>query len=206
MSQIKRIITATLAAAASFSMLGFAANASASEDFYLGGALNARTTNNLTCVAGAKCEKASTGNGKIYGGYTFNVTPAGNGMQLKSSVEGSYYQLNNTKSGFSTANGLKAGSGDTHGFGLAYKADLGNETFGVTGRLGANMSKSSVDFVGGTSSSDTIYTSVAVGLGARYSVTKNVDLTADWDRIPARYSNNVKSTNNMFSIGAAVKF
>jgi opacity protein-like surface antigen len=205
MSQIKRIITATLAAAASFSMMGFAANASASDDFYVGGALNARTTNNLKCIAGAKCEKASSG-GKIYGGYTFNVTPVGNGMELKSSVEGSYYQLNNTKTGFSTVTGLKAGSGDTKGFGLAYKADLGNETFGVTGRLGTNFSKSSVDFASGSSFKDKRYTSLAVGLGARYSVTKNVDITADWDRIPARYSNNVKSVNNMFSIGAAVKF
>lgn len=203
MSQIKRNIATTLAAVASLTMLGFAASASASDDFYVGAATGQSKTSDLRCFVTCR---TSTGAGKIYGGYTFDVSPTANGMQFKSSLEASIFRIHDMTADFPTIGGFERSTGSTSGLVLAYKADFGNDTFGVTSRIGANFSKSNVDFSNLTSYTGKRDIFPAFGLGARYSVTKNIDLTIDWERVSARYSKDTKATHNMVNFGAAFKF
>jgi opacity protein-like surface antigen len=47
-----------------------------------------------------------------------------------------------------------------------------------------------------------------VGLGMRYNLTKNVSLTADWDRLPVTYTKltSQRVNQSMYSLGVAYKF
>nr|WP_314859078.1 outer membrane beta-barrel protein [uncultured Undibacterium sp.] len=206
MSTFKRTIYASLAIAASLGAMAFSANAQAA-DTYLGAAWGVRTNSDLNCVAGAVCKRASNSTGKIYGGYTFAITPY-NGFSLSQSVEGMLYQIGDTKGSFSTASGLKNGIGKTSGAGVFYKVDIGTDEFGVVSRIGTSYARGSVDFASGGSGSEKAWFVPALGLGLRYSLTKNVSLTADWDRLPTKYSstNSNKTINNIYSLGVAYKF
>lgn len=206
MSTLKRAISATLAITASIGAMAFATNAHAA-DTYLGAAWGVRTNSDLNCAVGAACERASKSTGKIYGGYTFATTPY-NGFNLSQSVEGMLYQIGDTKGSFSTASGLKNGTGKTSGAGIFYKVDMGTDEFGVVGRIGTSYARGSVDFTSGGSASEKAWFAPALGLGVRYSLTKNVSLTADWDRLPTKYNSTSsnKTINNIYSLGVAYKF
>ncbi|MBC3874832.1 outer membrane beta-barrel protein [Undibacterium flavidum] len=206
MLTFKRAVSTTLAIAASIGAMAFAANAQAA-DSYLGAAWGVRTTSDLNCAVGAVCERASKSTGKIFGGYNFASTPY-NGFTLTQGIEGMLYQIGDTKGTFHTASTLKNGTGKSTGAGIFYKVDLGNETFGVTGKIGTSYARSNVDFTAGGKDSEKAWFMPAIGLGMRYNLTKEVALTADWDRLPSKFSgtNSAKTINNVFSVGVAYKF
>ncbi len=211
MSTFKRagstsVLSTIVSIAATVGALAFAGTASAG-DTYVGGAWAVRTTNDLNCAAGAACEKASKSSGKIFAGYDFSTTTY-SGFNLTQGVEAMAYQIGDTKATFATGAGAKNGTGNSSGTGMFYKLDFGNENYGFITRIGATYAHSSVDFAAGGRETENAWFAPAVGLGARYSVTKNISLTADWDRLPAKFSssNSEKSVNNMFSIGMSYKF
>lgn len=206
MLTFKRAVSTTLAIAASLSAIAFASSAQAA-DSYVGAAWGVRTNSDLNCAVGAVCERASKSTGKITGGYNFASTPY-NGLTLTQSIEGMLYQIGDTKGSFSTGSGLKNGTGKSTGTGIFYKVDLGTDTFGVTAKIGTNYARSTVDFSAGGSDTEKAWFLPAIGLGLRYNLSKEVSLTADWDRLPSKFSssNSTKTINNMFSVGVAYKF
>lgn len=206
MSTLKRAFSTTLSIAASLTALAFAGSAQAS-DTSVGASWAVRTNSDLGCTVGAPCERASKTSGKIYGDYTFAVTPY-NGFSISQSVEGMLYQIGEAKASFNTGSGIKSGNGKSSGAGVFYKVDLGTDDFGVTAKLGGSYAHGSVNFINGGSDSQNAWFLPAGGLGLRLNLNKNVMLTADWDRLPAKYSstNSTKAKNDMYSIGVAYKF
>lgn len=213
----KRAIAATLTIAASLVTMAFATTAHAADtgtgtSTYVGAAWGVRTNTDLNCAPGAACERPSKSSGKIFGGYTFATTPY-DGFKLSQSVEGMLYQIGETKASFNTASGLKNGTAKSTGLGAYYKLDMGTDEFGITGKIGATYARSTLDpaigsagtaLIGGFSND---WFAPAIGLGMRYSLNKNVDLTADWDRLSSKHaSSKTKTINNMFSVGVAYKF
>lgn len=206
MLNLKRTLTAGLSLIASVGALALSGSAFAG-DTTIGGAWAVRTNSDLGCVANAPCERASKTSGKIYGDYSLSVTPY-NGFSITQSVEGMLFQVGATKASFNTGSGVKSGNGKSNGAGIFYKVDLGTDDFGVTAKLGTSYARGSVDFIGGGSESEKAWFMPAGGIGFRVNLNKNWALTADWDRLPVKYSrsSNSKSKNDMYSLGVAYKF
>ncbi len=206
MSTLKHAICTALSISASLSALVFAGNAHAN-DTTVGASWAVRTNSDLGCAVGAPCERASKTSGKIYGDYSLAVTPY-NGFSISQSVEGMLYQIGEAKASFNTGNGVRSGNGKSSGAGVFYKVDLGTDDFGVTAKLGASYARGSVNFINGGSDSQNAWFLPAGGLGLRLNLNKNVMLTADWDRLPTKYSSTIskKANNDMYSIGVAYKF
>lgn len=206
MSTLKRSISTAFALIASIGTLAYSGSAYA-VDSSVGASWAVRTNPDLGCTVGAPCERASKTSGKIYGDYSFAVNPY-NGFSITQSVEGMLYQIGEAKASFNTGSGVKSGNGKSSGAGVFYKVDLGTDDFGVIAKLGGSYAHGSVNFINGGSDSQNAWFLPAGGLGLRLNLSKNVMLTADWDRLPVKYSstNSTKANNDMYSIGVAYKF
>lgn len=206
MSTRKRSISTAIALITSLGALAYAGSAYA-VDSSIGASWAVRTNSDLGCAVGAPCERASKTSGKVYGDFVLAST-AYNGFTITQSVEDMLYQIGESKASFNTANGIKNGNGKSSGVGVFYKLDLGTDDFGVTAKLGTTYARGSVNYLNGGSDAKSAWFLPAGGLGLRMNLNKNVMLTADWDRLPVKYSNasNSKSKNDMYSIGVAYKF
>ena len=200
-----RISTLALVSGAILSNLLLSSSALASET-YFGAGLSAYTRSKVKCGFDDPCEKAGTNTGKIYAGYMFDALPY-NGFNITHGIEAMGYQVGANKASYSYKNKLVAGAGETAGLALLYKLDLSfNHNFSVHSRLGTSYAHSSVKFAPDIYESNSSWFAPVFGLGAKYEMTKNLSLVADWDRLPNKYSGNHKAVNNMFSLGVMYKF
>ena len=205
MLKLYRLSTLAIASGAIITSFSFATCAQASE-IYLGAGLSAYTRNTVKCGLNDPCEKAGTNTGKIYAGHMFDTLPY-NGFNITHGIEAMAYQVGANKASYSYKNKLVAGAGESTGVGLLYKLEVSfNNDFSVYSRLGTSYGRSTVKFASGLSESNPSWFAPVVGLGAKYAMTKNISLVADWDRLPSRYSVGHKSVNNMFSLGVSYKF
>jgi hypothetical protein len=193
----------TLSAAA-LALVSFAASA----QNYVGATVGISHNYDMDCVAGASCDRGANSSGKVVIGHEFGSTPLWGG-DFGGAVEFMGYRAAEAKAGFNNGNGnanLVAGSGYSTGLGAAYAMHLAYGDFAVKTRLGLAYTKGSVDYLGGGSSSNDSWVPY-LGVGASYSLTKNVDLNLDWDRLPTRFRDNTDKVNlNMLSLGATYKF
>lgn len=200
-----RISTLALVSGAILSNLSLSTSALASET-YIGAGLSAYTRSKVKCGFDDPCEKAGTNTGKIYAGYMFDALPY-NGFNITHGIEAMGYQVGANKASYSYKNKLVSGSGETAGLALLYKLDVSfNNNFSIHSRLGTSYAHSSVRFAPDMVESNSSWFAPVFGLGAKYEMTKNLSLVADWDRLPNKYSGNQKAVNNMFSLGVMYKF
>lgn len=181
-------------------------NCALASDLYIGTGLSAYTRSKVKCGFDDPCERAGTNTGKIYAGYMFDALPY-NGFNITHGIEAMGYQVGANKASYSYQNKFVAGSGETAGVALLYKLDVSfNHDFSLHSRLGTSYAHSSVKFSPDMYESNSSWFAPVVGLGAKYAMTKNLSLVADWDRLPNKYSGNHKALNNMFSLGIMYKF
>ncbi len=200
-----RISSIALISGAILSNLALSTDALAS-DVYIGVGLSAYTHSKVKCGFDDPCERAGTNTGKIYAGYMFDALPY-NGFNITHGIEAMGYQVGANKASYSLQNKLVAGAGETAGVALLYKLDVSfNNDFSLHSRLGSSYAHSSVKFSPDIYESNSSWFAPVIGLGAKYAMTKNLSLTADWDRLPNKYSGNHKAVNNMFSLGVMYKF
>ena len=173
---------------------------------YIGAGLSAYTRSKVKCGFDDPCEKAGTNTGKIYAGHMFDTLPY-NGFNITHGIEAMGYQVGANKASYLYKNKLVAGAGESNGVGLLYKLEVSfNNDFSVYTRVGTSYGRSTVKFASGINESSSSWFAPVVGLGAKYAMTKNISLVADWDRFPSRYSDGRKSANNMFSLGVSYNF
>ena len=173
---------------------------------YIGAGLSAYTRSKVKCGFDDPCEKAGTNTGKIYAGHMFYTLPY-NGFNITHGIEAMGYQVGANKASYLYKNKLVAGAGESNGVGLLYKLEVSfNNDFSVYTRVGTSYGRSTVKFASGINESSSSWFAPVVGLGAKYAMTKNISLVADWDRLPSRYSDGRKSANNMFSLGVSYNF
>jgi hypothetical protein len=200
-----RISSIALISGAILSNLALSTNALAS-DVYIGAGLSAYTRSKVKCGFDDPCERAGTNTGKIYAGYMFAALPY-NGFNITHGIEAMGYQVGANKASYSYKNKLVAGAGETAGVALLYKLEVNlNNNFSIYSRLGTSYAHSSVKFSPGIYESNSSWFAPVVGLGAKYAMTKNLSLVADWDRLPNKYSGGHKAVNNMFSLGVMYSF
>jgi Outer membrane protein beta-barrel domain len=216
MSKSMRIAPVALTAISTLIALAFTSSAFAGEP-YIGAALSAYTDTNLNCIAGASCERAGNDSGKIVAGYMFNALPY-NGFNITHGIEAMRYRIGTTKAAFAGEHGLVAGAVDTSGFSVMHKMEFNFENVAVYTRLGIGYASGTITYADPASAPrDARMSAIApyfgsgelvpvIGLGARYCLTKNISLTADWDRLPVTYNRHDKNVNNMFSLGVLYKF
>lgn len=201
------ILLATVASllAGASAMAADGSMSSNAPETYLGFNLAAQTKYDLSCLAGSPCDRKAGSSGKIYGGY-MAAPSLFEGVSLSQGVELMYYKAGRAAAGFQTADGAKAGSGDTQGLATSYVLQANFNDFSLNGRAGIAYGHSRVDFAQGGSSSDKSFFIPVVGLGARYQLSKNLSLNADYDRLPERFTDKEKGSVNMFSLGIGYKF
>jgi hypothetical protein len=216
MSQFSRIAPVALAAISTLITLASTFSAFAGEP-YIGAALSAYTGSNLNCISGAACERAGNDSRKIFTGYMFNALPY-NGFNITHGIEAMRYRIGTTKAAFAGTHGLVAGAVDTSGFSVMHKMEFNFENVAVYTRLGIGYASGTINYTDPASAPrDTRLSAFGpyfssgelvpvIGLGARYCLTKNISLTADWDRLPVTYNRHDKYVNNMFSLGVLYKF
>jgi hypothetical protein len=205
MSTLNRISTLAIVSGAILTNLSLSTCAFASET-YLGAGLSAYTRSKVKCGLDDPCERASTNTGKIYAGYMFDALPY-NGFNITHGIEAMGYQVGANRASYTYKNKPVAGTGETAGVALLYKLDVSfNNDFSIHSRLGTSYTHSSVKFSPGFYESNSSWFAPVVGLGAKYAMTKNLSLVADWDRLPNKYSGGHKAVNNMFSLGVMYKF
>ena len=205
MFKLNRLSSFAVVSGAILSNLALSTYAFAAET-YLGAGLSAYTRSKVKCGFDDPCEKAGTNTGKIYAGHMFDTLPY-NGFNITHGIEAMGYQVGANKASYLFKNKLVAGAGESNGVGLLYKLDVSfNNDFSVYTRVGTSYGRSSVKFASGINESSSSWFAPVVGLGAKYAMTKNFSLVADWDRLPAKYSDGNKSVNNMFSLGVVYKF
>lgn len=171
---MKKIVFALIASAAVMGAAQAQDTATNAPRSYIG--LGAATADHDYSINGLN----TTGNdgwktsAKLFGGYEFNNTWG---------LEAGYTDFR--KSGFNYTNAARvagSGSSDGHAVYLAAKGNVPvNEQFSVFGKLGAeNMHTSySTTTAGGGSNSDT---GVYGGVGVQYNLSKEVSLTAEYER------------------------
>jgi OOP family OmpA-OmpF porin len=144
-------------------------------------------------VTGSEGYKAS---GKIFGGYEFNNIWG---------VETGYTHF--SKSDFDyTANGVAGRGGSrAHAFYVAGKANaMINDQFSVFGKLGLeNSDRSFSTNTAGLSGSDH-NTGVYAGVGVQYNLSKQVSLTAEYERYGNKKDYGVKP--DVWTVGARYNF
>ncbi len=205
MFKLNRISSIALVSGAILSNIVMSTSALASET-YIGAGLSAYTRSKVKCGFDDPCERAGTNSGKIYAGYMFDALPY-NGFNITHGIEAMGYQVGANKASYNFQNKLMAGTGETAGVALLYKLDVSfNNNFSIHSRLGTSYAHSSVKFSPDIYESNSSWFAPVVGLGAKYAMTKNISLVADWDRLPNKYSGNHKAVNNMFSLGVEYKF
>ncbi len=205
MFKLNRISSIALVSGAILSNIVMSTSALASET-YIGAGLSAYTRSKVKCGFDDPCERAGTNSGKIYAGYMFDALPY-NGFNITHGIEAMGYQVGANKASYNFQNKLMAGTGETAGVALLYKLDVSfNNNFSIHSRLGTSYAHSSVKFSPDIYESNSSWFAPVVGLGAKYAMTKNISLVADWDRLPNKYSGNHKAVNNMFSLGVMYKF
>ena len=205
MLKLNRISSAALISGAILTNLSLSTCALAAET-YIGAGLSAYTRSTVKCGFDDPCERAGTNAGKVYLGHMFDTLPY-NGFNITHGIEAMGYKLGANKANYLYRNTHIAGAGESTGVGLLYKLEVSfNNDFSVYSRVGTSYGRSSVKFASGLSESSSSWFAPVVGLGAKYAMTKNISLVADWDRLPSRYSDGNKSVNNMFSLGVIYKF
>lgn len=205
MFKLKRASSVAVAALATFTTLSFTSSALAAET-YVGAALSAYTRSSLPCPVNASCERSGATSGKIYTGYMFDALPY-NGFNITHGIEAMEYQIGTSKTAYGYKNGHIPGYAETAGVALLYKLEVSfNNDFSVMSRLGTSYAHNSIQYSDGDVNANTSWFGPVVGLGAKYALTKNLSLVADWDRLPVKYNGGPKAANNMFSIGVSYKF
>ena len=205
MFKLNRISSAALVFGAILTNLSFNTGALAAEN-YIGASLSAYTRSTVKCGFDDPCERAGTNTGKIYAGHMFDTLPY-NGFNITHGIEAMGYQVSANKASYLYRHRLTAGAGENRGVGLLYKLEVSfNNDFSIYSRVGTSYGRSSVKFGSGISESSSSWFAPVVGLGAKYAMTKNISLVADWDRLPIKYSDGHKSVNNMFSLGVNFAF
>ena len=205
MFKLNRISSAVLVSGAIIANLSLSTCALAAEN-YIGAGLSAYTRSNVKCGFDDPCERAGTNTGKIYAGHMFDTLPY-NGFNITHGIEAMGYQVGANKASYLYRHKQMAGAGESSGVGLLYKLEVSfNNDFSIYSRLGTSYGRSSVKFASGMNESSSSWFAPVVGLGAKYAMTKNISLVADWDRLPSRYNDAHKSVNNMFSLGVNYAF
>ncbi|MDY7538860.1 outer membrane beta-barrel protein [Undibacterium sp. RTI2.1] len=154
------------------------------------------------CLGSVSCDNKASSSGKIYAGY-MGAPSLFEGVNVSQGVELMYYKVGSATETFSS---LRR-STSTKGLGASYVLQANFNDFSVNGRLGVAYTddkSSSTNYLlpVGAVESDQHRFAPLVGVGARYSLTKNISLNADYDRLQSDHTGAV----NMFSLGVGYKF
>ncbi len=196
---------AALLALAAIAPLHAAAAEPAPGPVYAGASYGFRANTDLDCApAQGDCDKSSKRSGKAYVGYSFDPLPFQGGVAVPA-IELVGYLGGETKSGFDTGAGKRAGRGKFTGLGMQGVLGYQFDAFTLSGRLGAAYTQGKVDYLGGGSDKkDKI--GLTYGIGAAYALNKTWSLHLDWDRVPVKYSTRQTSKVDLFSLGASYRF
>lgn len=164
----------------------------------------ALTTN--TAAALSSSDSGSGNQWRLQGGYRFNPYLA---------VEAGYIDFGKAKYQASYTGGSAQGSLKAGGFDVVALASLPvNDSFSIFGKAGmvAAKVKSNLAVVGGAAAASGSASDNSIrpllGVGARYKLTDNVDLRADYDHVSGLGSSSKtgKMDSNMVSLGAVYNF
>ncbi len=204
MFKAKSILVASIASL----LLGTAATSAMAADTttteagaYAGLNLAAKTKYDHDCLGSVSCDNKASSSGKIYAGY-MGAPSLFEGVNVSQGVELMYYKVGSATETFSGLNKTFS----TKGLGASYVLQANFNDFSINGRLGVAYTDdklSSTNYtLGGNVESDKHRYAPLVGIGARYSLTKNISLNADYDRFETNHMGSV----NMFSLGVGYKF
>lgn len=164
----------------------------------------ALTTN--TAASLSSNDSGSDNKWRLQGGYRFNPYLA---------VEAGYIDFGKAKYQASYTGGSAQGSLKAGGFDVVALASLPvNDSFSIFGKAGMVAAKVKSNLVAGapaTAASGNASENVVrplLGVGARYKLTDNVDLRADYDHVSGlgTSSKTGKMDSNMVSFGAVYNF
>ena len=204
MFKAKSILFASIASL----LLGTAATSAMAADTatteagaYAGLNLAAQTKYDIDCGGSVSCDKKANSSGKIYAGY-MGAPSLFEGVNVSQGIELMYYKVGSASRTF-------VGSSDSFnskGLAASYVLQANFNNFSLNGRAGVayTTDKYESSFLG-TSNTNHSFVPV-VGLGARYSLTKNISLNADYDRLVSDASNAAKAPIHMFSLGVGYKY
>lgn len=168
----------------------------AQPDNYAGAAIGARTHYGLECTSAVRCDRNSSGGGKIYFGKQLEKNFAAEVMVFRlGRADGALKNGSSTVAGSARASGLAATG--------VFTAPLGD--FSLKGRLGLGYVRGEADYAAGGGTAKNAFVPV-VGIGASYALNQQVSLNADWDRLPAKFGNGNKATTSLLSVGVSLRF
>lgn len=168
----------------------------AQEDNYVGVAIGARTHYGLDCTNAARCDRNTSGGGKIYFGKQ---------LEKNFAAEVMAFRLGHADGALKNGSSVVAGSARAQGLAATgvFSVPLGD--FSLKGRLGVGYVRGEADYAAGGGTSKSSFVPV-VGIGASYALNQKVSLNADWDRLPAKFGNDNKATTSLLSLGMSFRF
>lgn len=133
---------------------------------------------------------------KIFGGYEFNNTWG---------LEAGYTDFRGSNFNYTNAAGVAgSGSSDAHATYLAAKANVPlADQFSLIGKLGVENTRRSFGTTTGVSGSDND-TGAYAGLGVQYNLSRDVSLTAEYERYGTKKDYGVKP--DVWTVGARYNF
>ncbi|MET3136258.1 hypothetical protein AAKU61_000596 [Undibacterium sp. GrIS 1.2] len=170
---------------------------------YAGLNIAAQAKYDLDCSSNGQtgCNRKANSSGKIYAGY-MGAPSLFEGINVSQGIELMYYKVGSATRTF-------IGSSDsfnTKGLAASYVLQANFNNFSLNGRAGAayTTDKYGSSFLGTSNTNHSVVP--VIGLGARYSLTKNISLNADYDRLVSDANNAAKGPIHMFSLGVGYKF
>lgn len=161
---------------------------------YAGANIGLLSRYELSCEAGATCDRNARLSGKVYGGYAFE--PLG--------VEATFFSIGTAQGSLPQGPALLPGRLRSSGLALQAVLPLRFGDFALKGKLGVAQMRSN-STVAGVSSGRTA-TSPALGTSFAYAISKSVSLNADWDQLRVKQSHESKTRVNLYSVGLSYHF
>jgi len=181
---------ATIAAAAA------TGSARAAEDTYVGAGIGVRSHVDLSCAAGANCDRNGNASGKIYFGKDLTDTWG---------AEAFAFRFGKATGTVGSPAGNVPGSVKAEGLGVAGTARLNYGDFTAKARLGAAYVHGRTGYdAGGSDSKNSL--APLVGVGVSYALNKQWSLNADLDVVRAKFSSQEKASTQLYTLGASYRF
>lgn len=172
-----------------------AQQASGGPSAYAGGNIGLYNKYDLSCSGGVSCDRTAKFGGKVYGGYDYGAY----------GVEALAFSVNAGRGAVQQGSTTVAGAVREQGLGLVGVLPYTAGDFTLKGKLGVAYTRGKVNFAAGGSDGKKSLQPL-IGASVSYPLSKTLSLSADWDQLRAKYSENTRVHVNMFSVGLSHKF